>query len=723
METAGTTMAAAVAVIEQQAEEVATKRRLRRDHGQKKGRCTENVLPRTSRKASTAAVVALVCLTIQSLSSFNLVGASSSSSSAGDSTSDGQEEEGHFSTLFRHLLSMSLCVFVLMTVYFHQYAASAFIRQYFDISKTATIKGRVVCCESTTKTAPSPPMHLPTNISHDEYANTDVETDHEHKERIQDFPQHDDQMLDLSSAKRQVRIAPLNGRFHEFPNSSTAAAAAAANPNLKVHSMMDVSALSVNSAMSQHDQYLEMADGATAEANAATSFDPSHHDDAGSSSRRSRRVRTRLQRLLQKGHGHDSNYVHHSNKKYRVFVLYHVPIRTNKQNILCGDPTAAISSCYKPSDAILDMYHTGPTGGTMNDQATATTAPKPSQNSSSIVNVEYQQIYLSDRYHHVNTWVDLIMLKDIPTSACTREILQEQLLHIEKTSPTSSSSNSKMVKCGTVPIATTCSVIGFIVLVAFSLSEVSELSTVNGNRSKGYYMISTAVVGSILVSYTICKALNGHYIRREFLSAVPSPVQPTSSSTASTMTQPWHRNHPQLVHHQHRLQQLSQHQQQLEQLQYHELRKMAEGGQRHDQGMDDSMMTNATPLPPLSTTMFQQRPPAPPNPTRPFVSLTTGSSSKKITNVGGSNTTHDFSGSGTSTSTEKFSNVQQSFVRRSSHQLMFPPVGTIDDGNHDDNGTGVIDHDKQAQLDRPASFDGYDAKCIVVKDGVTVPAG
>ena len=752
--------------------------------------------------------------TRNSSSSFGCVDASSSSSSAVDSSSSGGDDDGDdgekFSTLFRHLLSLSLCVFGLMTVYFHQYAASAFIRQYFDDTKTTTVKGRVVCCQSLIKTssnaAPSHHHHhgLPTKqtantttTAYDRHAHAtaDVETTDVHNDNQNFSHTHNDddhQMLDSRSGTalspppaaaaadddydRHVRnvLDPVTtGRPHHecVPNSfsaSSAAPAAAAAAAKKVHNinfMMDVSALSVNSATDSsqyYDQeYLEMTDSNTAERSPSsfeTSFDGSHDGGRGGSSsrpssRRVRRYRQTLQRFLlknnngrheQEEHNTSSNsngniYVHHSNKKYRVFVLYHVPIPTKNQhhNILCGGggggvPTtaaSAVSSCCKqPTDAILDMYHTGPTGGggisatAMKDPST-TTAPsvKPSDSHqiSSMNNkvVEYQQIYLSDHYHPVNSWVDLIMLKDFPTSACTREVLQEQLLHIEKnsspTTTTKSSTCRKMMKCGTVKIVTACSIVGFIVLLAFSLSEVSGLSTENGDRSKGYYMVSTAVVGSIIASYMICKALNEHYIRRAFLSAVPSPVQPTSTSSfsSSSTSQPWHSyHHPQLVHHQRRLQQQLQDQHQQEHLQYHELRKMVDGGegQGHDQTMDDSMMTNATPLPPSSTGMFQHRPPAPPNPTRPFVSLTTGSSSKKTatTSNGSFSTTttinapRDFSGSGTSTSTEKFSNVQQSFVRRSNDQLMFPPVEGVDDGNLDNGNNPGLSN-----------------------DGVTVPAG
>ena len=736
-----------------------------------------------------------------SFSSVGCVGASSSSAVDSSSTTGGSgaggsgDDEEKFSTLFRYLLSMSLCVFGLMTVYFHQYAASAFIRQYFDDTKTTTVKGRVVCCQSLTKTssnvAPSHPPkthhyhhHLDlqtkntaanitssTTNAHNGCANamTDVEAidvqDDDDKQRTQNFSlaRNEDhrEMLHNSSSgtakakavtdhdhdDRQVRIMldPVTrGADHELvPNSFStrpATAAAAANPNLKVNNsfMMDVSALSVNSATdSQYysQEYLEMTDSNTAEPSPsfATSFDCRHDGCGGgggsydgSSSRpnsgRVRRNRQKLQRFLlnnnnerheQEEHNTSSNsngniYVHHSNKKYRVFVLYQVsiPAKNQHHDILCGggsgDPTTAASAvsncCKQPTEAILDMYHTGPTGGGgITGTSTTTTAPpaRPSQSRQIVSSigtnkvVEYQQIYLSDQFHHVNSWVDLIMLKDFPTSACTREVLQEQLLHIEKNSSpatTKSSMFDKMMKCGTVKIVTACSIIGFIVLMVFSLSEVSGLSTVNGDRSKGYYMVSIAVVGSIIASYMICKALNEHYIRRAFLSAVPSPVQPTTTSSTSTSTsQPWqYYNHPQLVHHKQRLQQQLQDQHQQEHFQYHELRKMADGGQGQDQTMDDSMMTNATPLPP-SKGMFQHCPPAPPNPTRPFVSLTTGSSSKKIpTGTGSSssiNAPHDFSGSGTSTSTEKFSNVQQSFVRRSSHRLMIPQVDSVGDGN------------------------------------------
>jgi len=146
---------------------------------------------------------------------------------------------------------------------------------------------------------------------------------------------------------------------------------------------------------------------------------------------------------------------------------------------------------------------------------------------------EYFQWFETNKPRHIDSDINLILLKGQPKSACTPELLESHLSEIGK-----SHEREEHRACKSLNVTGTALMLAVIVLILVCVFEIQAMPNPETQRPLGYWVLGGFTLGSTVCAYLFARLLFEQYKKKVFLSAFTVPTTPLRrrSSTASDFT-------------------------------------------------------------------------------------------------------------------------------------------------------------------------------------------
>lgn len=235
-------------------------------------------------------------------------------------------------------------------------------------------------------------------------------------------------------------------------------------------------------------------------------------------------------------------------KNYRLLVIYKVP-KTRSDSFLCCGPSEknlAVINCTTSfatcASGISGISENDSSHGSAHEAITAyrsRSLPPPVRDCDSYnlneklsgsmdymhsnEDCEYFQWFETETYKHIDSEIDLVLLKGQPTSACTPEVLESHLEQVGKSHEGRSEDNC----CKSIPMMGTGLVITIFILSLVCVFQIQEMPHPETQRPIGYTVLGAFFAGSNVSAYLFARLLFEQYKQKVFLSAFTVPFTTT----------------------------------------------------------------------------------------------------------------------------------------------------------------------------------------------------